>query len=184
MPWSSFSECGVLSQLFHSPLSPSSRGSLVPLLFLLKGGIIWISEAIDISPWNLDSSLCFMQSSILHDVLCIAGKKAGWQYTASTYSFSNLEPVCCFMSSSICCFLTCIQFSQEAGQVVWYSLLFQNFPVCCDPTLWRSQWSRNRWFSGIPLLSLWSSECWPFDPWFLCFWAFLVTQLVENPPTM
>ena len=27
-----------------------------------------------------------------------------------------------------CCFLTCIQISQEAGQVVWYSHLFQNFP--------------------------------------------------------
>ena len=27
-----------------------------------------------------------------------------------------------------CCFLTCIQVSQEAGQVVWYSYLFQNFP--------------------------------------------------------
>ena len=33
-----------------------------------------------------------------------------------------------FMSSSNCCFLTCIQISQEAGQVVWYSHLFQNFP--------------------------------------------------------
>ena len=32
------------------------------------------------------------------------------------------------MSSSNCCFLTCIQVSQEAGQVVWYSHLFQNFP--------------------------------------------------------
>ena len=32
------------------------------------------------------------------------------------------------MSSSNCCFLTWIQVSQEAGQVVWYSLLFQNFP--------------------------------------------------------
>jgi len=27
-----------------------------------------------------------------------------------------------------CCFLTCIQVSQEAGQVVWYSHLFKNFP--------------------------------------------------------
>ena len=44
------------------------------------------------------------------------------------YSFSNLEPVCCSMSSSNCCFLTCIQIFQEAGQVVWYSHLFQNFP--------------------------------------------------------
>ena len=44
------------------------------------------------------------------------------------YSFSDLEPVCCSMSSSNCCFLTCIQVSQEAGQVVWYSHLLQNFP--------------------------------------------------------
>ena len=44
------------------------------------------------------------------------------------YSFSYLEPVCCSMSSSNCCFLTCIQVSQEVGQVVWYSHLFQNFP--------------------------------------------------------
>ena len=43
-------------------------------------------------------------------------------------SFSYLEPVCCSMSSSNCCFLTCIQISQEAGLVVWYSHLFQNFP--------------------------------------------------------
>ena len=44
------------------------------------------------------------------------------------YSFSYLEPVCFSMSSSNCCFLTCIQVSQEAGQVVWYSSFFQNFP--------------------------------------------------------
>ena len=44
------------------------------------------------------------------------------------HSFSYLESVCCSMSSSNCCFLTCIQISQEAGQVVWYSHLFQNFP--------------------------------------------------------
>ena len=44
------------------------------------------------------------------------------------YSFSYLEPVCCSMSSSNWCFLTCIQISQEAGQVIWYSHLSQNFP--------------------------------------------------------
>ena len=32
------------------------------------------------------------------------------------------------MSSCNCCFLTCIQVSQEAGQVLWYAHLFQNFP--------------------------------------------------------
>ena len=44
------------------------------------------------------------------------------------YSVSYLEPDCCSMSSSSCFFLTCIQVSQEAGQVVCYSHLFQNFP--------------------------------------------------------
>ena len=32
-----------------------------------------------------------------------------------------------FHVQSNCCFLICIQISQEAGQVVWYSHLFQNF---------------------------------------------------------
>ena len=52
--------------VFHSPLSPSSRGSLIPLYFLplgwyhlhIWGGIICISE--DISPSNLDNSLWFI----------------------------------------------------------------------------------------------------------------------------
>ena len=39
--------------------------------FCHKGGVICISEVIDISPSNLDSSLCFIQPGILHDVLCI-----------------------------------------------------------------------------------------------------------------
>ena len=44
------------------------------------------------------------------------------------YSLPDLEPVCCSMSSSNCCFLTCIYVSLEAGQVVWYSHLLNNFP--------------------------------------------------------
>ena len=34
MSWSWLFECRVWSQLFHSPISPSSSGSLVPLCFL------------------------------------------------------------------------------------------------------------------------------------------------------
>ena len=45
-----------------------------------------------------------------------------------TYSSPNLEPVCCSMSNSNSCFLTCIQISQEAGDVIWCSHLFKNFP--------------------------------------------------------
>ena len=159
-----FFECWVLSQLFHSPLSPLSKGSLVPLQFLplewyhlhiqrrkwhptpvllpgkshgrrslvrcspwghkesdmtkrfhfslscigegngnplqcscpenprdrgawwaaiygvaqsrtwlkwLSSSSICISEVVDISPSNLDSSLWFIQLGISHDVLCI-----------------------------------------------------------------------------------------------------------------
>ena len=39
--------------------------------FCHKGGVICISEVIDISPSNLDSRLCFFQHSLSHDILCI-----------------------------------------------------------------------------------------------------------------
>ena len=76
--------------------------------FCHKSGVFCVFEIIDISPSNLDSSLCFIQPGISHDVLCIQVKEAGWQYIALMCSFSYLEPVCCFMSNSNCCFLTCI----------------------------------------------------------------------------
>ena len=64
----------VLSQLFHSLLSPSSRGSLLPLHSLppsvIRVVIICISEVVDISAGNLDASLQFTQTGISHDALC------------------------------------------------------------------------------------------------------------------
>ena len=48
------------------------------------------------------------------------------------YSFLNLESVPCSISGSNWWFLTCIQVSQETGEMVWYSHLLKNFPVCCD----------------------------------------------------
>ena len=53
-----------LSSQFHQEV-------LFLFTFCHKGGVIFISEVIDISPGNLDSSLCFTQPSISHDVLCI-----------------------------------------------------------------------------------------------------------------
>ena len=44
--------------------------------------------------------------------------------------FPIWKPLCCSMFGSNCCFLTCIQISQKAGQVVLYSHLLKNFPVC------------------------------------------------------
>ena len=40
-------------------------------------GVIFISEVVDISPGNLDSSLCFIQPSISHDVLWTEVNKQG-----------------------------------------------------------------------------------------------------------
>ena len=44
---------------------------LFSLHFLPWGGVICVSELIDISPGNLESSLCFFHPSVSHDVLCI-----------------------------------------------------------------------------------------------------------------
>ena len=41
---------------------------------------------------------------------------------------SQIEPAHCSMSNSNYCFFSCIQFSQEAGNVVWYSHLTKNIP--------------------------------------------------------
>ena len=43
----------------------------VPTELRHKGGVICMSEDIDISPGNLDSSMCIFQPSVSHDVLCI-----------------------------------------------------------------------------------------------------------------
>ena len=70
MPWSSYSECWALSQHFHSLLSLSQQAFKFLFTFFHKGGIICISEVADISPGNLDSSLCFFQPSCSHDGPC------------------------------------------------------------------------------------------------------------------
>ena len=139
MPWSSFFECWVLSQLLHSALSLSSSGSLVPLSFCHKGGVICKSELIDICPDNLDSSLCFIQSSISQEI-----KLKRWQYTALMYSFLNLEPVCYSTSGSNCCFLTCIQISQEAVRWSGTPISFRILNL-----LWSTQSNVNAKSSGL-----------------------------------
>ena len=64
MPWSSFFECGVLSQLFHFPLSLSSRGSLVTLHFLpLVKYAGWQYSTLTYSFPNLEPVYCFISSS-------------------------------------------------------------------------------------------------------------------------
>ena len=74
---------------FSKSLFSSSSLSVIRVI------IICISEVIDISPSNLDSSLRFIQSSISHDVLRIYVKQTRWQQTALLHSFLNLEAIGC-----------------------------------------------------------------------------------------
>ena len=82
--------------------------------------LIFLSAILMPACASSSPAFCMMYSSyklnkqgnnIHHDVLL------------SQFGTSLLFHVC-----SNCCFLTCIWVSYEAGQVVWYSHLFKNFP--------------------------------------------------------
>ena len=85
MPWSSFSECWVLSQLFHSPVWLSSRGSLVPL-HCHKGGVIcrssswWDKESMGLTIWATQVQIRFCCSSA---VWLVAGDLASLSLSLS-----------------------------------------------------------------------------------------------------
>ena len=89
MPWSKFSECWALSQLFYSPLSLSLRGSLVLLHFCHKDGVICISEVTGISPGNLEGCVILW-------LFFLPGKKLGLIFYSVCFnayiynSFKNL----------------------------------------------------------------------------------------------
>ncbi|XP_055253026.1 protein-arginine deiminase type-4-like isoform X1 [Moschus berezovskii] len=51
--------------------SPRNRGLKDFPIKCMLGGVICTSEVTAISPGNLDSSMCFLQPDISHDVLCI-----------------------------------------------------------------------------------------------------------------
>ena len=66
MTGSEFIACRGLSQRFKSPLSSQQR-ALIPRL----RSVIGMSEFIYVSPSNFDSTLRFIQSDILRDILCM-----------------------------------------------------------------------------------------------------------------
>ena len=106
LPFFFFFECWALSQLFHSSLSLSSRGSLVLLHFLpLK----WYHPHFW-GCWCFPGNLIPACNSLspeysMMDSAYMLNKQGD---TALLYSFPNLKPVCCSMSVSNCCFLTYI----------------------------------------------------------------------------
>ena len=84
-------------------------------------------------------------------------------------------------------FLTCIQISQEAGQVVWYAHLFQNFPQFIVIHTIKGFGIVNKaetCFSGTLLLFWWSIGCWQFDLWFLCLIQLKSRKVCQSYPCL
>ena len=81
MPWSSFFECWVLSQFFHSPFSPSSRGCI------LRNGIVPHGRL----------QRCLYQS--LSQLSCI-GRRILYHW-ATSYIFSSVQFSCSVVTGSL-----------------------------------------------------------------------------------
>ena len=114
LPWSdgtichdlSFFKCWVLSKVFHSPLSPVSRGSLVSSL---------LSAIKVVSPAHLRRMIFLLavlipacESPILAFHLMYSAYELNKQGN-KIQPCHNFEPVCCSMCGFNCGFLTCVQ---------------------------------------------------------------------------
>ena len=123
---------------FKSTFSLSSFTFIKRLFFFAycrKRFVICISEVIFLSailiPAHASSSPAFL---MMYSAYKLNKQSDNIQLWHTPFLIWNQSVV---LFSSKCCFLTFIQISQEAGEVVWYSHLLKNFPmcVCCD-----SQW--------------------------------------------
>ena len=140
LPWSDGIGChdlsflNIESQLFHSPLSLSSRGSsfsvikveqsvyLRLLIFLLA---ILIPACASSSP-----VFCMIYSA---NKLNKQGDDIQSRCTPSPTLNHSAVPCLVLTLVSWPAYRRSMVVCQEAGKVVWYSHLFKNFPVCCDP---------------------------------------------------
>ena len=81
--------------------------------------------------------------------------------------FSQFWTNLCSKSGFNCSFLTHIQVSQEARKVVWYSLLFKNFPQFIVIHTFKGfsilREAQVNAFLGLSCCFLWFSGCWRFD---------------------
>ena len=134
-------ECWILSQLFHSPLSSSSRGYLVLLAFYNKictylKLLIFLPQIL-ISAYVSSSPAVLMMSSAykLNDQ---GGNIQPWR---TPFSIWNQSVVPCPVLT-VASWPTYKRHTKR-HKVVWHSHLFQNFPtVYYDPQsqrLWHSQ---------------------------------------------
>ena len=135
LPWSdgarchdlSFFECWVLSQLFHCPLSLSSRGSLVPLHFL---PLEWYHLHI----WGC---WCFSEESWFQQDWQYM---TGWQYTTLSLQSIVLCPVLTLAS------WPSYRFLRRQVRRSGTSMPLRIFHSCDPQKDFCSQWSKSRHF--------------------------------------
>ena len=112
------------------------------------------------SPGNLDSSCASSSPVFLMMYSPYKLNKQGnnmlpWQFG----QFPSFEPVHCSMLNSHCCFLTCIRISQEADKVIWYYLLFQNFPQFVVIHTAKGFGITDVKIQGFGIVVVWHSRC-------------------------
>ena len=123
-------DCWTLNHLFQSPVSPASRGSLVPLQFLPLKWYHLLSKVVDISRCNLNSILWVIQPALhmMHSADNLNKQGDNIQPWSIPFPILNKPAIPSFHVLLYCCFLTCMQISQEAAKLVWYSHFFKNIP--------------------------------------------------------
>ena len=88
--------------------------------------LIFISEVIDISPSNLDSSLCFIQPSISHEAYKLNKQGDNIHPCGTPFLIWKQSPVPCLILTVASS--PAYRFLRRQGKVVWYSHLLKNFP--------------------------------------------------------
>ena len=170
MPWPSFFECWVLSQLFHSPLSLSSRGFLVLFRFL---------------PIRVVSSAYLRLLIFLLAILIPACSSSSPAFLMmySAYKLNkqgdNIQPwrtpFLIWDQSVVPCPVLTVA-SWPAYRLLKRKVRWSGIPICKNfPQFivihtvkgFGIVKKSSRCSSGILLLFQWSSGCWQFDLWFL-----------------
>ena len=120
MPWSLFSECWALSQLFRSPLSLSSRGFLVPLHFL--------------PPKIKSITVSIVSPSICHEVMGLDSKIfIFWMLSfKSAFPLSSFTSTKGLFSSSL---LSAMKVASSAYVKLFIFLLVILIPACASSSL-------------------------------------------------
>ena len=95
--------------------------------FCHKGGVICVSEVIDISPRNPACASSSPEFLMMYSAYRLNNQGDSIQPWRTPFPIWKHSVVPCPVLT--CYFLTCIQISQEAGQVVWYSHLFKKYLI-------------------------------------------------------